>query len=89
MRQFVEGHAPRPPKGSKKWNPLIIPYFPQCSNGFILGGFQFLDPLGGLGGECRVVIRMYSQIHMDILGLGVWGVSALVGLGLGLGGFRT
>ena len=42
---------PRPPKGSKKWNPLIIPLFPKCSNGFILGGFHFLDPLGGLGLE--------------------------------------
>ena len=45
------GRIPRPLKGSKKWNPLIIPWLPQCSNGFILGGFHFLDPLGGLGRE--------------------------------------
>ena len=31
-------HVPRPPKGSKKWNPLITPLFPQCSDRFILGG---------------------------------------------------
>ena len=42
-------YKPRPPKGSKKWNPLIILWFLQCSNGFILGGFHLLDPLGGLG----------------------------------------
>ena len=25
----------------------MIPYFPQCSTGFILGGLHLLDPLGG------------------------------------------
>ena len=39
-------HIPRPPKGSKKWNPLIIPLFPQCSNGFILGVPFFGIPEG-------------------------------------------
>ena len=29
-------------------NSLVSPSF-QCSNGFILGRFHFLDPLGGLG----------------------------------------
>ena len=45
----VQLRLPRPPEGSKIWSPLIIPQFPQCSNGFILGGFHFLDPLGDLG----------------------------------------
>ena len=40
---------PRPAEGSKKWNPLIIPWLPQRSNGFYFGGFHFLDPLEGLG----------------------------------------
>ena len=29
---------PDPLKDPKKRNPLIIPLFPQCNNGFILGG---------------------------------------------------
>ena len=29
--------------------PLIPPWFPQCSTGFILGRFHFSDPLGDLG----------------------------------------
>ena len=38
-----------PGKGSKKWNPLNNPWFPQYSNGFILGeGVHFLTPLRGL-----------------------------------------
>ena len=41
---IVQGRLPRPPKGSKKWNPLIIPLFPQCSTGFILGGSIFWIP---------------------------------------------
>ena len=45
----LDSDLARPPKGSTKWNPLIIPWFPQCSTGFILRGFHFLDPLGGLG----------------------------------------
>ena len=32
---------PRPPKGSKTWNPPIIPLFPQCSN---IGGFLWERP---------------------------------------------
>ena len=26
---------------------------PQCNNGFMLGGFHFLDALGGLGSQDR------------------------------------
>ena len=57
---------PRPPKGSKKWNPLRIPLFPQCSNGFILGGFHFLDTLGGLG----LYLASPVQLLLEQLALG-------------------
>ena len=30
----------------QKMEPPTIPQFPQCSNGFMLGGFHCLDPLG-------------------------------------------
>ena len=38
---------PRPLKGSKKWNPLIISQFPQCSSGFILGRVPLLGSFRG------------------------------------------
>ena len=40
---------PRPCKGSKEWTPLITPWFPQCSNGFLLGGVPFLGSFRGSG----------------------------------------
>ena len=47
---FRASRIPRPLKGSKKWNPLIIPWLPQCSNGFIfLGGFHFFGSSKGSG----------------------------------------
>ena len=64
VANFADAPLPRPPKGSKKWNPLIIPYFPQCSNGFILGGFHFLDPLGGLGNETP--FHNHGDVRMTI-----------------------
>ena len=52
--------------------------FPQCSTGFILGGFHFLDPLGGLGSDgCWLVQRRQ--------GVGPWFEKWLLAEGLGLG----
>ena len=47
-------HAPAPtetPKGSKKWNPLIIPGIFNVVMEPFWGGFHLLDPLGGLGSQ--------------------------------------
>ena len=48
FRAKTGGTLPDSLKDPKNGIPLIIPKFPQCSNGFILGGFYFLYPLGGL-----------------------------------------
>ena len=64
---MVAYEVPRPPKGSQKRNPLIIPQLPQCRNGFILGGggFHVLDPLGGLGrrGLESRMLRCVGKFH--------------------------
>ena len=36
-------------KDPKKWDPLIIPEFPQCSHGFIKGGVPCVGSLRGSG----------------------------------------
>ena len=67
------------PKGFKKWNPLIIPWFPQCSNGFILG-VPFLDPLGGLGRECQgYVYDVEGSVWGYMLGTPIFGKLLYVG----------
>ena len=42
-------YYPRPPKGSKKWNPRKLKPLLHWGNLGIIGTFYFLDPLGGLG----------------------------------------
>ena len=50
MNSFVK-HLPRPPKGSKKWNPPNMNPLLHWGNWGIMRGFHFLDPSGGLGKE--------------------------------------
>ena len=49
----LTGILPRPPKGSKK-----------LLHGFILGGFHFLDPLGGLGYEA---LKMRGEMRFSCM----------------------
>ena len=44
--------VPRPPKGSKKWNPPNVNPLLHWGTKGIIKGFHFLDPLGGLG-QCE------------------------------------
>ena len=47
---WVSMPYPRTPKGSKSWNPLLVTWLPQYSNGFMLGpGAPILGSFRGPG----------------------------------------
>ena len=65
---------PRPPKGSKKWNPPNMNPVLHWGTWGIIRGFHFLDPLGGLGrgllcqsdvGGFPKIKAVYRGLYMD------------------------